>query len=342
MTDQSRREFLRLAGLGLTTLAAQGLLTACGVKKPANPTTPPATAVGTANPTTAQATETQTASPENTATPQSENPYLVVTHGKDPETLVRQGIKAIGGMERFMKPGAEVIIKPNICVGYNTYEYASTTNPWVVGTLVKMCLEAGAKRVRVMDYPFGGTPDQCYKISGIADQVKAAGGQMEEMSMLKFVETEIPNAVRLKKASIYQDILKTDLLINVPIAKNHSMAILTLGLKNLMGTMQNRESIHPSFEKNLIDLATVVRPQLTVIDAIRTLMANGPTGGDLGDVKEQDTLIFSPDIVAADSYATRLFNYKPQDVPYIIKAGERGLGKSDLSGLKIQEINTNA
>ncbi len=338
MKDQSRRDFLRMAGLGLTTLAAQQMLSACGVKPTANTPIPTNTAVP-------EETEAATAAAEITEatdSPQSENPYLVVAHGSEPESMVRQGMAALGGMERFMKPGADVIIKPNICISYHTYEYAATTNPWVVGALVKLCLEAGAKRVRVMDYPFGGTGEQCYQNSGIAEQVAAAGGEMEEMSSLKYVQKDIPDAVRLKQAMIYQDILDTDLLINVPIAKTHGMALLTLGLKNLMGTILNRESIHPSFENNLVDLATVVRPQLTIIDAIRTLMANGPTGGNLADVKQQDTLIFSHDIVAADSYATRLFDKTPDYLSYVIKAGERGLGKSDLSGLKIEEINTNA
>ena len=338
MKKISRRNFLRLSGLGLSSLAAQQLLSACGVK--------PETAIpGTSNPslpTDTQVLNTPTLQPENTPVPQTNDPYLVVARGSNPEEMVKQGISALGGMEHFMKPGADVIIKPNICVGYHTYEYAATTNPWVVAALVKLCLEAGAKRVRVMDYGFGGTAEQCYQVSGIADQVAAAGGEMEEMSMLKFVKTTIPDAVKLNQAYLYQDILNADLLINVPIAKNHGMATLTLGLKNLMGTMQNRELIHPSFEKNLVDLATMVRPHLTVIDAIRTLMANGPTGGNLADVKQQDTLIFSRDIVAADSYATRLFNMQPENIPYIIKAAERGLGRSDLNGIKIQEINTNA
>ena len=340
MKDQSRRDFLRSLMLGATTLAAQPLLASCVVKPTPTDQAPAETLAATEVASTETAT-TETSTEAHTET-QNQYPYLVVTRGSDAEQMVRQGMQALGGMERFMKQGADVIIKPNICIGYYTYEYAATTNPWVVAALVKMCLEAGAKRVRVMDYPFGGTGEQCYKKSGIADLVTAAGGEMEVMSELKYVETDIPDAVRLKKASIYQDILTTDLLINVPIAKTHSMALLTLGLKNLMGTMLNRESIHPSFEQNLVDLATVVRPQLTIIDAIRTLMANGPTGGNLDDVKLQNTLIFSHDIVAADSYATRLFDKKPEYLRYVMKAAERGLGKADLTGLNIQEINLDA
>ncbi len=341
-TDRSRREFLRLASLGITTVAASQLLSACGVETTSTTTQTASPSSIAASSEETPSSETQSPTTESNASPTQETPSLLVARGSEPEKMVRQGIKALGGIERFMKSGADVIIKPNLCVGYHSYEYAATTNPWVVGALVKICIEGGASRVRVMDYGFGGTTKQCYTVTGVQDQVIAAGGEMEEMSMLKFVETPIPNAENMSSAFIYEDILKADLLINVPIAKNHGMATLTLGLKNLMGTMLYRERIHPSFEKNLVDLATLVRPQLTVIDAIRTLMANGPTGGNLADVKQQDTLIFSPDIVAADSYATRLFDMTPEDIPYIMNAGRRGLGMSDLSGVNIQEINTNA
>jgi uncharacterized protein (DUF362 family) len=118
------------------------------------------------------------------------------------------------------------------------------------------------------------------------------------------------------------------------------MAILTLGLKNLMGTIQDRGAIHQDFENKLADLATLVKPHLTVIDAIRTLMANGPTGGDLGDVKIQNTMIFSQDTVAADSYATSLFGLQPQNLGYLVNAAGRGIGRIDYQNLKIEEFNT--
>lgn len=344
MKKISRRDFLRYTGYGLTGLAAQQLLSACGgnpeeILSNLNESNSPSGSEGQPTSLTSATESLPTTVPSATVTVRTDYPHLVVARGEQPEEMVRQGIKALGGMERYMKPGADVIIKPNICVGYNAPEFASTTNPWVVGALVKLCLEAGAKSVRVMDYPFGGTAEQCYRVSGIEEQVIAAGGSMEVMKAIKYVEMDIPNAVSLKKTKIFQDILNADLLINVPIAKDHSMAKLTLGMKNLMGVIREREVIHPSFEKNLVDLVSLVRPHLTIIDAIRTLMDHGPTGGDLDDVKVQNTLIFSPDIVAADAYATRLFNMTPEDIRYIMAAAERGLGKADLSGLKIEEIS---
>jgi uncharacterized protein (DUF362 family) len=190
-----------------------------------------------------------------------------------------------------------------------------------------------------MDNPFGGTAEDAYEISGIAEQVKAAGGEMVVMSRMKFMPIDIPNAKSLKKTAIYDDILKADVVIDVPIAKTHSLARLTLGMKNLMGTIRDREVIHGAMGQNLTDLAGYIRPALTLVDAVRMLMANGPTGGNLNDVKQMNTIVASPDILAADSYAATLFGMQPEDLAYIKAGTAAGLGRSDLKNLRIEEIN---
>ena len=288
-------------------------------------------------PVTASPIPTETL-PASALTPMGSPDLVVARGGDDPETLVRRAIAALGGMEKFISKGVKVVIKPNICTAYHPYEYASTTNPWVVGALVKLALEAGAGDVTVMDYPFGGSAEDAYVISGIKEQVEAAGGKMAVMSRLKFIETQIPKGKKINKWSIYEDVLKADVLINVPIAKDHGLAILTLGMKNLMGVVQNREGIHPNIGQRLADLASRVYPTLTIIDSIRMLTYGGPTGGDLNAVKKIDTIIASRDIVAADSYAASLFDMKPDDLSYVKAGVEMGLGRSDLQNLKIEEI----
>jgi len=355
MSKMSRREFLSSLLAGMGAIAVDQVLIACGVKPnlevptatnvpptsvPSQPSTPTSTTVSPTKSTSKTSVPTpvqfETAlSPS--ATPPG-MPDLVVARGGEPEDLVRRALAALGGIEKFVPKGAKVIVKPNICVAYHTYEYAATTNPWVVGALVKMCLEAGASSVQVMDYGFGGTPQEAYTISGIAEQVKAAGGEMAYMPGFKYITTEIPNGVDLKKSDIFEDILKADVLIDVPIAKHHGEARLTLGMKNWMGVIRNRSAIHQNLGQRIADLNTLIRPKLTVVDAVRILMANGPTGGDLNDVKKLDTVIASPDIVAADSYATTLFGMKPDDIDYIRIGAAMGLGRSDLGSLKIEEI----
>jgi uncharacterized protein (DUF362 family) len=264
--------------------------------------------------------------------------YLSVARGGDPKAITRAAIAAVGGIERFVTKGDDVIVKPNICVDYRTYEYGATTNPEVVATLIELCLGAGARRVRVMDTPFGGTPDSAYARSGIADAVKAVGGEMEVMNRAKFQETEIPEGKDITAWRVYQDLLNADVVINVPIAKHHNLARLSLGGKNLLGVVLSPNRIHANLGQRIADLVSLVRPTLTVVDAVRTLMAHGPTGGNLSDLRQTDTVIASHDIVAADAYAATLFDLTGQDIAYVKAAAEMGLGTLDLEAIEIKEI----
>jgi uncharacterized protein (DUF362 family) len=335
-----RRKFLKYIAAGAAGLTIETLAAACG-RKTSVPT-PTAASLPLQPATNVAPTGEPAASlPEPTATTATASSFaqMAVTRGGSPELLVERAIQALGGMEQFVKPGNDVIIKPNICVAYHTYEYAATTNPWVVGALVKLCLAAGAKQVRVMDFPFGGEAGQAYATSGIAEQVNANGGSMESMAPFKYVTTSLPNAQALKETDFYDDILKTDVLINVPIAKTHGLAGLTLGMKNLMGTILHREVIHWNMGPNLADLAGFLKPTLTIIDAVRILTANGPSGGNLDDVRQMDTLIASQDILAADTNAASLFNVDPFSLAYIQAGAAAGLGQSDLSQVRIEEFN---
>lgn len=341
MNEIDRREFIRrMMILGFSANAAATLLARCGAapSPPAAPTlapTPPPQPTSTAGP--APATPATARPP--TPAPAPGDAYLAVARGDNPAALVQAAVGAVGGIGRFVKPGADVIIKPNICVAYHGPEYAATTNPEVVGALVALCLSAGAKRVRVMDNPFGGTPEAAYARSGIADAVKAAGGQMEIMSEMKYATVPIPQSKDLKQIRIYHDALDADVFINVPIAKDHGLARLTLAMKNLLGVIWDRPAMHRNMGQRIAELTSLVRPTLTVVDAVRILMANGPTGGNLADVKQANTVIVSADIVAADAYATSLFGLTPTDVSYIPAAAKMGLGTMDLAGVKVQEIS---
>jgi uncharacterized protein (DUF362 family) len=271
-------------------------------------------------------------------TPPGDAAYLAVARGQDPKAMTRTAIAALGGMERFVRSGNDVIIKPNICVDYRSYEYGATTNPMVVAALVELCLGAGARRVRVMDLPFGGSPERAYVNSGIADAVKAAGGQMEVMNRAKFRETEIPYGRDIASWPMYQDILTADLVIDVPVAKHHSLARLSLGGKNLLGVVLNANKMHSNLGQRIADVASLVRPGLTVVDAVRTLMTRGPTGGNLDDVRLTNTVIASHDLVAADAYAATLFDLSGKEIAYVKAAASMGLGTLDLGSVKIEEV----
>jgi uncharacterized protein (DUF362 family) len=330
----SRRDFLRRSIL----FAMGSALAACSPKAAPTFVPPSATSLSTSTTAprvTAAATMTATAVP-----PVAGEPYLVVARGASPAAITRAALDALGGIGKFVQPGNDVILKPNICNAQNGPQFASTTNPEVVAELVKLCLEAGAKRVRVMDQPFSGTAAEGYKVSGIRDAVERAGGQMEIMASAKYAPLNFPNGRDLKVAEVYQDILKADVVINVPIAKHHGSAQVTLSMKGLMGVILNRNEIHTALDQRIADLNTAIKPTLNIIDAVRVLTRNGPTGGSLDFVMPANTLIASHDPVAADAYATQLFfKKKPQDIGYIRIGADMGLGRYDFTNLRVKEVS---
>ncbi len=272
--------------------------------------------------------------------PTGNQAYLAIAHGTDPAGMVRAALGALGGMGRFVKAGQDVIIKPNMCVDYHPPEYAATTNPDVVAALVTLCREAGAKRVRVMDSPFAGiAPRSAFAATGIEAAVQAAGGEMEVMSAIKFASYKIPQGKSLTSWKFYPDALEADVLINVPIAKQHSLARLTLGGKNLLGVVADANQLHMSLAQRIADLLSLIRPTLTVIDAYRVLMDHGPTGGSLNDVRQANTIIASHDTIAADAQGATLFDLTGADVPSVKIGADMGLGTLDLAAVKVEDVN---
>jgi uncharacterized protein (DUF362 family) len=267
----------------------------------------------------------------------AEAPPLAVRRGKEIPKLVRDAVGALGGMQRFVKPGAVVVVKPNI--GWDrTVELAANTHPEVVRTLVELCLEAGAKQVRLFDRTCNDAR-RCYTQSGIAAAlatVRSDRVELEHIDPRAFREVAIRGGQAFPAWEFYQPALEADVFINVPIAKHHSISRLTLGMKNLMGVIGGtRGKLHTDIAEALADINSVLVSNLTVIDATRILVANGPQGGRAEDVRHLDTVIASPDIVAADAYAATLFDLKPEEVSTIVAGARRGLGVMELNRIRL-------
>ncbi len=266
----------------------------------------------------------------------TQNAVLAVRRGEDIPRLVRETLAALGGMERFVRPGETVVVKPNI--GWDrAVELAANTHPLVVQTVVQLCLEAGAKKIQIFDRTCND-PRRCYVSSGIqtaVEQVDSRKVEIVHMDRRAYKELEITNGKALSRWSFYLPALEADRLINLPIAKHHSISTLTLGMKNLMGVIGgNRGMLHRKIAESLADINTVIHSDLTLIDATRILVANGPQGGRIEDVEVRNTLIASPQIVTADAYAATLFGYKPEQIETIVAGHQRGLGEIDLSRVK--------
>jgi uncharacterized protein (DUF362 family) len=261
---------------------------------------------------------------------------LAVAHGASPAMITRAAVDAMGGMRRFISRGDVVVIKPNM--GWDRLpEQAANTNPEVVAAVVKLCFEAGARKVKVFDRTVNDAR-RCYVQSGIAPAASALGAEVNYVDERKFREIKI-NGQALKSWPLYTEILEADKVINVPIAKHHSLSGLTMAMKNWMGVMGGRRnSIHQRLDESLVDLALVIKPTLTILDAVRVLTGNGPQGGDLKDVKKLDTVIVGVDQVAVDSWGATLFGMKGSDLGFVRAGDKMGLGIMDLSKLKIKKI----
>lgn len=264
---------------------------------------------------------------------------LSVAKGQDYAQLVAKVLMPLGGMGQFVRPGHLVVVKPNI--GWDrTPEQAANTHPQVVQAVVAQALQAGAKKVLIFDRTCN-EQRRCYANSGIEKAVRDLGDDravVEHIDQRKFVPVNIAKGKALTAWEIYKDALGCDCYINLPIAKHHGLSRLTLGLKNVMGVIGgNRGSLHQNLGQSLADLAMVVRPTLTLIDATRILLRNGPQGGNLDDVKRLDTLIASTDPVAADAYATTLFGMQPDAIDSTVAAYKLGLGEMDLARISVLE-----
>lgn len=308
----TRRDFLKY----LTGWTMLFLLEGCRTR--AAPVTPPSpTPVPTLTPT-------PTLAP--TSTPPIHRAEIALVRGKDWEAITRAAVEAIGGIERFVKLGDTVLIKPNICTAGRSPEYAATSHPKVVATVARMCWEAGAGKVMLFDLPFSGTQEAAYKDSGIADALKGLDVELLFASPRHYEIVPIPNGRDLKEWKFLRQALEADVFVNIPVAKHHGMAGLTLGMKNIMGVILDRPYIHWNLHQRIADLNTVIRSHLVVVDATRILLRHGPQGGNLEDVLVTDTVIASGDVVAADALTATLFGKNWKNIGYIKIGAEMGLG----------------
>jgi uncharacterized protein (DUF362 family) len=269
-------------------------------------------------------------------------PDLVVARG-GAKVATERALTAIGGMERFVRPGQVVIVKPN--ASFQTVpDMGATTHPEVLAAVLVACLEAGARRVLVVDHTMRKS-ERCFERNGTADTV--AGFKEAKLVALDdpkhFREIEVGGASALRKTEIAAVVQKADVFINLPTAKSHTATGVSFGFKNLMGLVWDRTRFHNDLDLHagIADLGTVLRPQLTILDAVRVLKTGGPTGP--GDVQALDSVVAGVDPVAVDAYAVGLSvwngqTYRPEQVAHLRHAASLGLGNLDLETLRVQEV----
>ena len=264
---------------------------------------------------------------------------LAVISG-DPVAATKKALEALGGISRFVKKGQRVVLKPNMSFT-RTPEFGATTHPQVVATVAQACMEAGAQQVLVLDHTLHRA-ELCLERTGIREACKdIAGVHVLALQERKFFrEIKIPQGKVLERVEVMKEVLDSPVLINIPVAKSHSATGVSMGIKGLMGLIWDREIFHSQVNMNqaLADLATIIKPQLTILDATRALTSGGPGGP--GEVKKPNLIIAGIDPVAVDSYGVSVVpwygqTFKGRQVEHLQIAHQRGLGKIDIEQSKV-------
>lgn len=268
-------------------------------------------------------------------------PAIGVARG-DKGKLVKAAVDLVGGIGRFVSQGDRVCIKPNISFAANV-ECGATTSVGIARQLVELCLEAGADKVIILDHTIADAA-LCVEKSGIqgavVDPKKVSLVTPDQERM--FAEVGVPDGTELSTIKVAKAVLSADKLINLPTAKSHSATGVSLGIKGLMGLVWDRGFLHrKDLHRAIADLATVIKPDLTVVDATRALTSGGPGGP--GKTVQLNTVVAGTDVVAVDSYTvglTQWYNksFTGRSVKYIAAAAEMGLGEIDTAKMAVQEV----
>ena len=269
---------------------------------------------------------------------------MVALMGGEPVEMFRRGIAEFGGMEKFVKKGQKIVVKPNIAWD-KTPLMGANTNPELVAELVRQCLEAGAAEVVVFDH----TCDEwrsAYENSGIEKAARDAGAKVVPADDKEkyYREVELPHGKNLKKAFVHEAILDCDAWINAPVLKNHGGARMTIAMKNLMGIVWDRQEFHRNdLNQCIADICTLAKPPvLNVVDAYCVVKTNGPRGRSESDAATPKGLLLSPDIVAVDTAATMFFSQiekiSVEEVGYLAAGQALGIGTTDLKSLRVKRV----
>jgi uncharacterized protein (DUF362 family) len=258
---------------------------------------------------------------------------MAIVTGRERTRTLPRALDALGGIGRFVRPGDRVLVKPN--AGFATPpELCATTHPDTLGTLVRLCLAAGARSVVVTDNPVND-PEGSFRISGLAEAVESSGGTLLTAREAMFRHATLPGSSLIRDWPILAGPFEgVDRVIGVCPVKDHARCVATMTLKNWYGVLGGRRNLfHQRISEVIRDLSILVRPTLVVLDGTTVLRRNGPTGGALEDVETANTMIASLDPVAADAFGATLLGRMPGDLPWLAMAATAGSGTVDWESL---------
>jgi uncharacterized protein (DUF362 family) len=269
---------------------------------------------------------------------------IVAVKGADTFASTFRAVEALGGIARFVPKRSRVGLLINAPPNWKLE--GSHTRMEVALAVAKMCFDAGAREVvtlPVLGPRFWTDSPLAEAHAALINSIKPCSGTT--------VDKAVPQGVHLKSGKTRPELLDVDILINLPIAKHHAGTQFSGNLKNMMGGLVHETNLffHSGTGKNdvnyedveflsqcIVDLNTLRRPNLCVVDATVVLGSNGPVGP--GDLRRPQKVVAGADSVAVDAYCVTLHDRRPEDVVMLTKAVAAGIGRADLHQLKIQEI----
>jgi len=262
-----------------------------------------------------------------------------ITKGSDAEKLVHEALSLLGGVENLIKPNSSVVVKPNAGHWFPP-ETSVCTSPAVVSAVIKELRKAKPKEIILAESAaIGADTMKCLEISGIGKAAEEAG--VDKILDIKSAKDLIKIPIRdaksdLKRILLPRFIIEADHIINVPIFKPNMCTLFTCALKNLKGLVQDKvhyEMHATSLTNAMIDLCSVAKVDLNIIDMIRPAEGFGPHCTlpiDFG------CIVAGRDPVAVDSTICRMVGIDIKDVQYLEQARERGLGNYDENSIEIR------
>lgn len=263
---------------------------------------------------------------------------LVRCNGYDPDTVyaaLARGVDLLGGLDRFVRPGERILLKPNILAGDGP-EKAVTTHPAVLAASVRL-FRAGGATVSFGDSPGLDNAVHAARGSGLLEAGVASGAQPGEFSSA--VSLDNPRGRLVSSFPVAQAVQQCDGMVNLPKLKTHQLTRITGAVKNLYGCIPGKRKAlyHVQFQ-DILDFCTLLveinlrlRPRLHVMDAIVAMEGNGPRGGD---PRPMNVLVLSTDPVAVDATCCRLVDLDPAFVPTTVVGRQMGLGYDDAESIE--------
>jgi len=258
---------------------------------------------------------------------------IAIATGKDRIKTVNSALIALGGIEAFIQKGDHVLVKVNAAFATPPV-LSATTNPELLGEVVRLCLKAGAEKVKVTDNPIND-PASCFTLTGIESAARSAGAEVYLPKNIYFKPITVEGAELIKDwPLLFHPFKGVNKVIGISPVKDHHRSGASMAMKNWYGILGGRRNVfHQDIHNIIKELAMMIKPTLVILDGTVTMMTNGPTGGSLSDLKQTNTMIISTDQVAADSFGATLLGKNTNELPFIKKAQEAGAGNADFKSL---------